>query len=225
MLQAVIFDVDGVIVDSEIIYKRSVQETFRKYGVEIGDDEYVRRWMIERTNTPGAISDYSLSVSLEEVNEKKSKILCGLIDKELETMPYAMEKIEWLYGKCPLATVSSDSRKHILRKLGRFSLVERFKVMVTAGDTEREKPYPDPYQLAVELMCDYTTPNLKPGDVLVIEDTPAGVKSAKGVKPEGCKVIAYPNGYTLEMDFPGADRIVYSLAEIDEEMLLSLFPD
>ena len=67
MLEAILLDMDGVIVDSEEMYCRAVQETFRPLGVNISKEEYIRRWMIDPTCSQGVIEDYGLDITLEEV--------------------------------------------------------------------------------------------------------------------------------------------------------------
>jgi beta-phosphoglucomutase-like phosphatase (HAD superfamily) len=95
-------------------------------------------------------------------------------------------------------------------KLGRFNLADKFKVLVTASEVTRRKPHPEPYQKAVQLL------HIAPENALVIEDNPSGIKSAKAA---GCKAIAYPNGFTKDMDFSEADMIIFSLQDIDDELL------
>src|SRR3989344_1644546 len=146
MLKGALLDKDGVIVNSEPLYLQAVRESFKPF-VDISEEEFIRRWMIEQTTSAGVIRDYKLNVSLEEIRATREKILERLIREELELMPYA-------------------------------------------------------------------------GEVLVIEDNPAAAKQAKLA---GCKVIAYPNGFTRGMKFEYADVIVYSLKEVDDRLLARLF--
>ncbi len=213
MLKGILFDVDGVLLDSEKLYFRVVQETFSQYGINIGKDEYVRRWMIEQTTSPGIIRDYNLSVSLAEARKRKDEIASRLVDEELEMNPHAMDMLTQLHGRYPLGAVSSASGIELDRNLGKFGLGRFFRVRVTSDDVNRTKPHPEPYQLGARLL------DVEPHDVVVVEDNPSGVKSAKGA---GCKVVAYPNGFTLGMDFSDADAVIESLAEVNEDMLRSL---
>ncbi len=211
-----IFDADGVLFDSEPHYTRAVQETFRHYGVEITTEEYVRRWMIEQTYTKGVIRDYDIKDSIDNIRERKAEIMARLIQNELEMIPHAMEMVERLCNGYQTGIVTSSSRRDIMMKLKKFSLVDFFPLIVASGDTERSKPHPDPYQKMVDMM------KADPGKTVVIEDNPSGVRSAKAVKPGGCRVIAYPNGFTGDMDFSHADIIVSSLEEIDKGMIKRL---
>ncbi len=227
MLRAALLDGDGVLANSEGIYQRAVNKALEPYGIVIGDDEYAQRWIIDGTGTVGVMRDYELAnrgARLDELRKIRDEILYGLIDGELESIEHAGKLVDMLQGMCPLGLVSMDRRECVKRKQEKAGFWDIFKVRVTLDDVRKNKPDPECYQLGVEQMR-VIVPDLMPQEVLVVEDNPSGVKSAKGVKPGGCRVIAYPNNFTKDMEFPGADRIVYSLAKINEEMLLSLFPD
>jgi len=223
MLRTAFFDGDGVLVDSEGPFKRAVDKTFEPYGISMGDDEYVSRWVINQTGTRGIIKDYKLGqrgVTPEYIRKRRDEILHQLIDSELKMMSYAGKLLERM-DRYPLVLVSSEHRENLKKKLGKFGFWERFAVSVCAGEAKRNKHYPDPWLKAVELLKP-ELPGLKPEECLVIEDNPVGIKSAKEA---GCKTIAFPNGYTRDMEFPGADKIVYNLDKIDENMLRELFHD
>lgn len=208
MLEAILFDVDGVLVDSEKLYCASIQRTFREYRVELSQEEYIKWWMIE-INPEGALKYYNIKDSLEGFRAKRAKHLDGLFNN-LQMMPYAREIVDYLGQDFPLAVVSSAPRSEVLMKLNKFNLADKFKVMVTASEVTRRKPHPEPYQKAVQLL------HIAPENALVIEDNPSGITSAKAA---GCKAIAYPNGFTEKMDFSEADMVIFSLQDIDSELL------
>jgi len=221
MLEAILFDIDGVLVDSEQLYFTAVRDTFRQFKVEIGVEEYVRRFMLEHTNSTGVIKDYKLNVPLSKVRQIRGQIVERLFE-DLKPMPYAVELVEelrWLY---PMGVVSSSSPTEIERKLGKFNPEHPFQVIVSDEDVENSKPNPDPYLKGLELLRKYANRDIgiTPGNVLTIEDTPSGVISAKKA---GCKTIAFPNGFTKGMDFSMADRIVYKLDEITPKFLFGLY--
>lgn len=209
MLEAVLFDVDGVLLDSEEIYFQSVSETFRRFGVEIGKEEYVKRWMIEQTTTAGAIKDYCLEVSIDEVRRIKTEIFQEKLPR-VEMMPHAFELLLDLYGYYPLGAVTSSRNEELGLKLDKFDLRKYFSVVVSGDDVENVKPHKEPYERAVRLL------GVNAGNTVVIEDNPSGVRSGKDA---GCKVIAYPNGVTRDMDFCLVDRMVHSFREVDRGYL------
>jgi len=219
MIGAVLFDVDGVIVDSEELYRRGINETFAPYGVRLSREEYIERYMIRQTNSAGVIRDYGLDVDPVELRARRRGIISSLMQDELQMMPHALEMLERL-GRYPMGVVSSANRSEVGLNLGKFGLMDRFCVVVTAEDAERSKPDPRPYMVGVARLGRHV-PGLEAGDVLVVEDNPSGVISAKGA---GCIVVAYPNGYTGGMDCSMADATVKSLRDIDDNLIARLFP-
>lgn len=222
MLEAILFDIDGVLVDSEEIYFTAVRDTFRQFGVELTRNDYIKRFMLDHSNSAGVIKDYKLKVPLERVREIRGEIVDKIFSENLKPMPYArelVEELEWLY---PLGAVSSSSPTEIERKLGIFNPEHPFQVIVTDQHTKRSKPHPDPYLKGLELLRKYAwcASGLPAQNVLAIEDTPSGVISARDA---GLKTIGFPNGFTRNMDFGMADKVVYRLDEITPELLFGLY--
>ena len=228
-LRAALLDVDGILVNTERLYFQSVAESLRPYGVEIGKKEYIERWMIKQTGTPGVVRDYGLAERLGrphddivgEARRAKDALLDVLISERLETVPGAMELLDVL-SAYPIGLVSSSTAAEIRRSLGRFSIMERVSFVVSGDEVRETKACSsEPYERGITLHR-MKAPDLKPCEVLVVEDNPVGVRSAKGA---GCVVVGVPFDFTAEMDFVGADAVVPSLHEIDEGLLAGLFPD
>jgi len=217
MLKGILFDLDGVIVDSEEIYFRAVRDTFQRYGIEISRGEYVRRWMIEQTTSQGAIRDYKLPFTLEQVRKLKETFE-EKYKEDLKLMPQALDLLYRYRRLYPLGLVSSASKKDITKKLKQscksHDLIELFTVIVSGDDVKNKKPDREPYQKGCELL------GLDPKYVLVIEDNPSGVKSAKDA---GCIVIARPDGFTRDLDFTLADKVIVSFDEINDGLIAKLF--
>jgi len=214
MFKVALPDCDGVILDSEQVYFDAVRETFRHYGVEIGKEEYIRRWMLEQTESRGVIRDYGLAVAHAEVSERKARILESMRGS-LQIMPGAAEMLQYLRTKgLKIGVVTSACRAENNAKMKSVGLIDVPDFVVAAEDVARKKPAPDPYLKGVEMSGE------RPWDVFVVEDNPSGVRSAKGA---GCITIAYPNGFTEGMDFSHADAVVASLSEINDGMLDSLY--
>ncbi len=214
MLEGILFDMDGVIVNSEPLYYQTMYETFKLWDVDLNVDEFVKRWMLEQTNSMGVINDYKLSASIGEIRKVKAEKAKKLFDEKLELMPYSRELITELSTQYPLGIVSSSSRTEIIRNVERFDLVDKFSVLVGHEDYNYTKPHPEPYLTGAECL------GLNPANIVVIEDNPAGITSAKQA---GCKSIAYPNGFTKDLDFSHATAVVNGLNEINSSLLQSLF--
>jgi len=125
-------------------------------------------------------------------------------------LPGAVELIQALSGKLPIAICSGALREDILPILGKLGIEDAFDTIVTADDTHISKPDPAPYRLAAE--------KLGITNGLAIEDTPAGIASAKGA---GLRVLAVTNSYKCEF-LTDADIIVDSLEGLSLDSLTSL---
>ena len=209
----ILFDVDNVLIDSERLYFEAVNETLRPYGERISEQEYIDRFLLDKTGSPGLIADYGLEVTVADMKATKREIVRRIMNEKLELMPGAEEILDWAEGKYRIGTVTSADRKEYEIKLGKLVSLDRFKVSITEDDFTNNKPDPEPYQKGCQGL------ELEPSRVLAIEDNPQGVFSAFLA---GCKVIAYPNGFTKNMDFPYADRTVSSLDEIRDGLVSSL---
>ncbi len=213
MLEAVIFDCDGILVDSEKVFYKAVRATFLEYGIDISREDYIKRWMIEQSGIKKMIEDYSLRASISDLRQRRDSILQELSD-EIKIIEGASELVQRFYGRYKLGVVSSSHRSALLKNLDKFALTDNFLEIISFDDIKNRKPNPEPYLNCIKLL------NANASNTLVVEDNPTGVLSAKRA---GCKVIAYPNGFSLGMDFELADHVVESLNEVDEKFALSLF--
>jgi len=210
MIEAVIFDFDGVIVDSERLHWAAFNAvitkpvSWEKYiQTLIGfDDRDAFKYIF-----PGISKD-----ELEELVEKKAAAFQELLaDGGAAALPGAVELIQLLSGQIPIAICSGALREDILPIIGKLGVADAFDTIVTAEDTHISKPDPAPYRLAKEKLGVETA--------VAIEDTPAGIASAKGA---GLKVLAVTNSYDRDA-LTQADVIVDTLEGLTLEALNGLF--
>ncbi|MBR9704016.1 HAD family phosphatase [Candidatus Pacearchaeota archaeon] len=213
MLKGILFDIDGILIDSEDVHYNVLREIFEDYGVNLGEDEYVKRWMIEQTTTPGVIFEYNLHANVSEIRDLRHRMMAERVN-EIEMIPGAFYLLERFNGVYDYGLVTSAKRRDFLQKIERFNIFEYFKISVCGDEVMNCKLHKEPYELGCQLL------GYNPFEVLVIEDNPTGVKSAHDC---GCKVIAYPNGFTKKLDFSLADRVVNSLDEITEEFVNGMY--
>jgi beta-phosphoglucomutase len=192
MLEAIIFDFDGVIVDSEPLHYRAFLQTAREAGVAIdfSYDEYLRKYV--GFDDREGFSEIILSVEpaakapglarrVAALCESKKDVFARIVAEGFETIPGVLDFIASLPAAFPIAIASGATREDIELILGRLGIAPRFTTIVTASDVPRSKPDPATYRLALAgLMKHNGNAGLKPGDVLAIEDTAAGLESARG---------------------------------------------
>lgn len=221
MLNAVIFDFDGIIADTEPVHYRAYQEIFVPLGLGFSWEEYVSRYVglddreifrrvfAADNHNPG-VEEMKLLVAI------KASIFQDIALSGTEAYPGVAELILHLSGNIPLAICSGAVRSDILPILRQLDLFHAFDTIVTADDVAVSKPDPESYSLAVrELSRVHGGGKIIPGACLAIEDTPAGIASAKAA---GIPVLAVTNSHPAER-LADASIIVDSLQGITLEML------
>ena len=221
MLTAVIFDFDGIIVDTEPLHYRAFQVILEPMGLGYAWEEYVNLYMgfddrdafREAFRVHGrALGDHEL----ERLIDRKAAAFQEIIAGGVAPYPGVVELIKSIAGTLPLALCSGALRCDILPILAGLGLSDAFDVMVTADEVTASKPDPASYALAVErLVAAFPGRRINPGHCIAIEDTPAGIASAKGA---GISVIAVTNSYPAER-LTGALKVVDSLLGIGLEDL------
>lgn len=221
MLNAVVFDFDGIIVDSEPMHYEAFQRALEPHGVGYSWEEYCETYIgfDDRDGFREAFKTADKEIEdalLKELIKEKAKIFQQLIREGQATpLPGAVELIKSIPRKLPVALCSGALREDILPILKSLGLENAFCEIVTAEDTPKSKPDPAPYQLTIEkLGLD------NPAAAIAIEDTPAGIISAKGAE---LKVLAVTNSYGREYLLE-ADAVTDSLENVTrlslEDMVL-----
>jgi beta-phosphoglucomutase len=225
MLKAVIFDFDGIIVDTEPLHYRAFQEILAPLGLGYSWDDYLERYLgfddrdaLREAFLAGGrpLSDLELKRLITEKGLSFNRIISSGV------APYqgVVELIRSIKGNLPLAICSGALPSDIAPILVQLGIDGLFDVIVTAADVSASKPDPACYALAVARLAKlFPDMGITPGNCLAIEDTPAGIASATGV---GIKVMAVTNSYP-EADLSGAGKVIGSLSEVDLQSLQMLF--
>jgi len=199
--ESVIFDFDGVIVDTEPLHYKSFQRVLDPLGLGFSWKDYVDTYMgfddrdafVEAFAAGGRKLNSDV---LHSLISEKAILFQEIILEGVSAYPGVVDLIRLLHvEKIPLAISSGALRSDIDPILTILGLQEYFDVIVTAEDVKKSKPDPECYQLAFEKLClRHKMPLLK-GSSVAIEDTPAGILSAKLA---GLQVIAVSNSYPPE---------------------------
>lgn len=206
MINAVIFDMDGVIINSEPIQSKAFEQVIKDYGkkpqlqnnglVQIPGLRSSENWDIIK-KTHGINEDTIILI------EKRRLVYQTLLQSHLISMPGVLSFLTFLKKhNYKIALASSSANFNIDMVLSGLKITSFFQVIVSGENVKKSKPDPDIY---LETAHQLNTP---PKQCLVIEDTYAGVIAAKAA---GMKVVAVPNKYTKKLDFSIADLIVKSL--------------
>ncbi len=198
--QAVIFDLDGVIINSEELHARAKRRTLDRFDIQysenIFDDFKGRPDLDFWSYVVHKLTGDTFSVSC--LDGYKRIVYISLAD-EISLIPGVMEFIRQMRESFPrMALVSSATMPDFSIADQKFSLKPWFDQMILGEDTEMHKPHPEPYLMAL------TRLGAKAPETIVIEDSPNGVKSAKAA---GCYVLGIATGFTTsELKAAGADH-------------------
>ena len=221
-LRAVVFDFDGVLVDSEPLHFRALRGGLQSEGIAIDEDEYYARYAAydDRTAIRLALEQHGTPYDAERVG-RTAKRKSELFDELLPGIPFfpgARELVRDLARELPLAIASGALRSEIERILAAGGLRECFRAVVGAEDVERTKPDPLPYASAVALLARESS-GLRPEDCVAFEDTMAGIASARAA---GLKVIGVTHTYPAAK-LGAAHRVAPGLSAIARADLDALF--
>lgn len=224
-LQAVIFDCDGVLVDTEPLHYEAFQKVLGPLGLGHDYGRYLEHFVgfDDRDAFVHAFEEAGRDLSadlLESLMEAKSAALFKLIEKGAPGFPGVVELVEELRQKgVPMAVASGALRREVEALTESLGLRGAFRTIVGADDVRKSKPDPETYRLAVERLggaCGAKP--LDPPRCIAIEDTPAGISSAKSA---GLAVVAVTNSFPAA-ELTGADKVIGSLSEIHCQELVKL---
>lgn len=221
MLNAVIFDFDGIIVDSEPMHYSAFQTVLEPLGKGYSWEKYCESYIghDDRDALTEAFKAHGEKLSSRDLKrliaEKAAAFQKLVHNGDATPLPGAVELIKSIPRPLPVALCSGALLEDILPIIRNLGIADAFRVIVTAEDTPKSKPDPAPYLLAIKkLGLD------DPSTAIAIEDTPAGILSAKGA---GLKVLAVTNSHDREYLFD-ADAVTDSLENINrlslEDMVL-----
>ena len=213
-LEAVLFDMDGVIVDSEPLWteaeiqflaRRSLSYSPQLKAVLMGRDS--------REAVGILIERYNLRESVDEVIAERNELVAGLFDAFLQPIPYALDLVKSVRNSgVKTSLVSSSPKRLIDLVLDRFSVAGLFDLVLSGDHVARGKPAPDIYITAAEKL------NVKAEYCLVIEDAPHGVAAAKHA---GMCCLAISTSVGVP-ELAMADKVVSGFEKVDVRLLQSL---
>ncbi len=217
MLEAIVFDFDGTILDTETPDFQTWQEIYRGHGVELPQDVWLQC-------VGGGTGEFAPDDYLEELlgrdidrqrlrTERRKQFLDRVRVEPI--MPGVLELIDAADRRgVRLAVASSSDRKWVATHLQRLGLLGRFAAIVTADDVERVKPDPALYRLAAQKLA------VRPERAIAIEDSYNGML---GAQRAGLRCVSVPNLITRDSDFSGADLCLDSIASMAPDELMACF--
>ena len=217
-IKAIVFDFDGLILDTETTDYESWRAMYRAYGVELP----LSKWLpiIGDSTQDFTIEQYLVELTGEEIDRaelrKRQRALHLEMLKDAIPMPGVEDYIHDAKRLgLRIGIASGSSRSWVVDRLDRLGLAHHFETVVCRDDVGRAKPDPAAYAAAIENL------GAKPEQALALEDSPPGVKAAKKA---GMYCVAVPGPMTKYHSFDEADMRMDSLSDMPLQELLETVP-
>jgi beta-phosphoglucomutase len=216
MFEAAIFDLDGLLVDSDDVHLAAWNEYLKQYDVHL--DEYDAVGLADRRDFDNAELFYrrfSLPVDPLTMVEERNEIFMELAENQIEPLPGAVDILRYLKENgWRNAIISGGMRDYIYLMMDKMELVDEVDVVVAGDMIDLSKPNPMPFVACTETFA------LHPSACLVFEDTRMGVEAARNAN---MKVVCVPGRKTERWRIAGADLVLNSLNDITLPGLRSLW--
>jgi len=196
-MKAIIFDMDGLMVDSERLYHQAQQEIYRQFNKTL--PEKTRLKMMGRKPLESMkIFVEALDIPTDAVKllEMRNDIMREKYKNDLVPLPGLDHIIDTFYGKLKMAISTGAQEEFLDIVVDQLGIRSKFDVLQASDEIEQGKPHPEIYLKTCKKL------SLKPGECIVLEDSLNGVLAGKGA---GCYVIAVPSEYTKQENFDRAD--------------------
>jgi HAD superfamily hydrolase (TIGR01509 family) len=223
MLQAVIFDFNGIIVNDEPIHFRLFRKVLAEEGITLTEEAYYARYLgfDDRGAFLAAFAENRRPLAddhLAQLIARKAQYYKNEICDHVEFFPGVANLVRALAGALPLAVASGALRNEIEMVLRAANLLDCFNAIVSAEDVARGKPEPEIFLKALAMLNSKSEKKLQAEDCLVIEDSKEGLR---GARRAGMKCLAVTNSHAAEL-LTDAHAVVQSLETVNLEYLQKL---
>ena len=213
MIRGVLFDLDGVLADTERLQWAAYRTALREWGVDVGLEEYRREWIRSGFGPEYACRQYRLPITPDELRARKGPHYQTLLQTDLAPMPGAADVLHRLRDAFRLALATNTGRDDTAFILDRLGIAALLHAAVVREDYDRPKPAPDAYLAAARAL------GVAPDECVVVEDTERGTRAGLAA---GMRVIAAPSDLTFDNDFTGCIHRLASLDELTPALLRAL---
>lgn len=211
MIKAVIFDMDGVMIDSEPLWEKTERILLAKRNIDYSPEYRDMIVGLNQKDSGKLLKDtFSLPETVDDIISERVEILTAIYEEELELVSALSPLLETLRQRRYMLAVASSSPLRVIKfVLDMFSLHEYFDAVVSGECTENGKPHPDIYLHTAERL------GVSPAECVAIEDSINGVRSALAA---GMYCIAIPDKRLSREPFESAHLILESMDEMRPEV-------
>ncbi len=206
LTEAVLFDSDGVLVDTESLFFDTTQRAFRRLDLNLTPEIWGHRYLSRASSSREvALSLGADPKRVDHVLEERNRQFRRLLQKASLLRPLVRETLSKLQGVARLAIVTGGDRDHLALAHATSNVLSCFDVIITSDDCSHGKPHPEPYLAAVRKL------GVDAKQCLAVEDTPRGLASARSA---GVPCVVVFTELTRKLPFPGALAIEQDLSGV-----------
>ncbi len=206
MIKAILWDNDGVLVDTERLYFRATQETMEAAGVVLDHAQYVEFFLRQGRGAWHLLEERGMSAAdIERWRRRRNDLYSDLLAQEACAIDGVAGTLELLHGEYVMGIVTSSRKDHFDIIHTRCNLLQYFDFVLTSEDFPRVKPHPEPYLMAVDRS------GARPDECIAIEDSERGLQSATQA---GVRCIVIPTPLTAGGNFAAAVRVIDRIEDL-----------
>lgn len=213
---AVIFDLDGVLVDSERLRFEVYRDLLARWGVDLTLETYAREWVAAGRGPEYAVETFGLPLTPSELRALRAPRVQAALAASLRPMPGARAALERLRGRHRLGLATNSVAAEVALALACLGSEASFDAVVSREDYARRKPAPDGFLEAARRL------GVPPERCLVVEDADRGLQAARAACMT-CVVLRHE--LNTASDFEGARRVLESLDELSHELVEALLTE
>jgi len=208
VLKAILWDNDGVLVDTEKLYFQAGREIVEKQGVVLTTEKFIEQSLKKGRSVFDVLPNQDPEY-LDRLRVVRDARYSELLHTELEVIDGARETLAALHDRLRLGVVTGSHREHFDIIHSQTNMLPFFEFVLAREDYEKSKPDPDAYLTAMRLH------GLKPEECIVVEDSERGCKAAADA---GLRVFVVPNELSKDGDFSPAYKVLNNVREVVKEV-------
>jgi len=210
-VKALLWDNDGVLVDTEKLYFRATREVLSEVGIDLSRDLFIRISLEQGRSAFDLAAEQAVSQEvIARLRDDRNKRYSELLRKGVRVLDGVENTLRQLHGRVVMGVVTSSRKEHFDNIHASTGLLRYFNFVLTREDYEKSKPNPDPFLTAMRQN------GLRPEHCIIVEDSERGLAAAKAA---GIRCIVVPTRLTRGSDFQGAYRVLDSVQQVPYEVL------
>ncbi len=206
MVEAILWDNDGVLVDTECLFFESTRRTLAKIGIQLSLEQFLDLSMRQgRSAFDLAIESGYPKERVASLKRERDLLYSEMLRNQTRVLPGVAETLKALHGRMRMAVVTSSQRQHFNAMHADIGLTGYFEFVLAREDCSKTKPDPEPYLLALARL------GLGAKDCIAVEDSERGLAAARAA---GLRCLVIPNEITRRCSFQGATAILPGAAAV-----------